>query len=194
MCLGLSPCSSKTSVSLVPPKPPSRFLHVTQGRTHSRELVVDDQLEFDRLLQEPKSFQDCTSLTIVCINNVQMKSHQIQTLIPFLTNLRELTFMNCQIDDDGAQAIADPAQLVNLTSLNLSDNQIGDQGAQAIARATYLVNLTSLNLEYNQLSIVGIQAMTESTHQLVHLTLNLNHNPITHDDAIVRANYFHEKI
>ncbi len=100
----------------------------------------------------------------------------VSKLVNFLrsnTRITELSLLSCNIDDKGAEALAN-GNLSNLTSLNLSGNGIGDLGAEALANGN-LSNLTSLNLDGNEeISVQGANVLAEVLVNSSFLKLSFN--------------------
>jgi len=105
----------------------------------------------------------------------------VEALAERLAELTQLTSLNLEDNQIGAEGAAALAALSQLTSLDLGNNQIGDAGAAALAALT---NLTSLDLGFNDIGGAGVAALAALT-QLT--SLNLGFNEIGDEGAAVLA-------
>ena len=89
------------------------------------------------------------------------------------TALSVIDLYNNQIGDQGAQALADALQRnTALTEIYLHENQIGDQGAQALAVALQKnTTVTSIYLRANQIGDEGAQALAEALQRNTTVTV-----------------------
>ena len=105
----------------------------------------------------------------------------VRALAVRLAELTQLTSLNLDDNQIGAEGAASLAALSQLTSLVLSGNVIGDKGAASLAALT---QLTSLNLGGNQIGAEGAASLAALT-QLT--SLDLWGNEIGEEGAAVLA-------
>ncbi|XP_004346424.2 hypothetical protein CAOG_05751 [Capsaspora owczarzaki ATCC 30864] len=96
-----------------------------------------------------------------------------------------------QIDDAGAEAVAEALKVSTLLILELETNQIGEGGARAIAEALKVnTPLTTLMLHQNQIGYAGALAIAEALEvndTLIYLGLNANQIGAAGAQAIAEA-------
>jgi uncharacterized protein (TIGR02996 family) len=82
---------------------------------------------------------------------------------PFLTNLSTLVMSQC--GDRGAEAVVSSPFLKRLTCISLRDTHLRNEGAQALAESANLASLTVLDLGGNyRIETGGVQALVNSPH------------------------------
>ncbi len=93
-------------------------------------------------------------------------------------HLQLLALDDCNINENGARAIATSKAFINITGLYLSSNNIGDVGVSALAASTTLRRLKSLYLGSNGIGPVGAEAIATSPAFGDLDALDLSNNPI----------------
>ena len=145
-------------------------------------LSYSTTLEFCQILKDQEN------VTKLSLRYLRLTTTQMEELIPYLINIKELDLSQNDIGAQGALAIANSSLMSNLASLNLSDNNIGVEGAVVIADSVHMCNLTSLNLNNNNIGVEGVIAIANSANMCNLTSLSLAGNNITTQGAIAIAN------
>ncbi len=98
---------------------------------------------------------------------------------PAAVRLRELDLGSNPLDDAGAEALAQSANLMDLTVLALSNCNIKDGGMRALANSPYLNRVTALDLSNNPITDTGFRALHNTVywralHQLLFSAVNVS--------------------
>lgn len=103
--------------------------------------------------------------------------------IPYLNWVRELDLMR-ESNSLPIQELSQCPFLELLTSLHLWNGEIQDQGAEFLANSENMPELTSLHLPGNNLHSRGAIALADAQHWPNLAELNLANNPINNDGAL----------
>jgi uncharacterized protein (TIGR02996 family) len=140
---------------------------------------------FRAIIESPRR-AGLTALTIYCRPGGPEVGELFRGPRYRLTGLRELWLLNCDLGNDGAEALAGAAALANLRLLWVPEGKIGNRGAAALASSPHLSGLVELSLWKDALTDAGVLAILASKHLAGVRKLDLGENPKV-TDASARA-------
>ena len=152
----------------------SRFLNIWFG-DYSKKY-------FASTLSIPFYFHCISGLSDVNMSNIQLQSILVKILsIDLVSSVcTNLSLVNCNIDDEGAEALSDGIKCSSIRALELSINLIGNDGALALASSIKsCLSLCKLNLSCNHIGDEGSMALVNAIKNCKEFELLLWNNNIT---------------
>ena len=148
-----------------------------------------EENELSELLEAMKRNQDKTSITEICVQNIQVQAqHIIDDAISNSTNLLELLLQDIDIVPQECLKLASDPRVANLRHLDLSCNSIGFKGFCNLLqkKTSQLGQLEVLELYSCELEKDFDHRRKNYDHiQMTQLqTLNLSHNDLCEEDAL----------
>jgi hypothetical protein len=95
------------------------------------------------------------------LGSCQIESDGAAALAPALAGCRSLALSGNAIGDDGLRALATSKALATLQTLYVSDNDLTDEGMSALAKGT-LTSLVRLAVARNEVTRAGLLALARS--------------------------------
>ena len=167
------------------------------GGTEIKETYSN--IEFDKVisltitnkesLKSNKTYIGCMkNLRVLDIKNIDLEDEDLLVIIPYMSNLTFLSYLNISMNNLSAKSIKELVQIFCLMPfmeyLNLNQNNLGDEGAMELANGLQCFHqLRSLNLMYNQIKSQGIEALASQIVNCPKIKmLNFSTNYIYHEN------------